>query len=390
MIKSFYTLIAAAFLFASCNNSAKDEQEKSSTGSGASKTVVIPEKAKFDTVVDSKPITLYYLKNKNNFQAAVTNYGARMVGFILPGKDGELRDIVVGFDNVKDYITAKERYFGCIVGRYGNRIAKGQFSLDGKTYQLDLNNGVNTLHGGRTGFHSRVWDAVQPDSQTLTLTYVAADGEEGYPGKMTTQVTYKLTDENELQMSYEITTDKKTIVNVTNHNYWNLNGEGSGTINNHELLIKATKYTPVDSTLIPTGKLEPVAGTPFDFTTFHKIGERVEADNVQLKYGKGYDHNFVLDKGITAVPELITSLRGDLSGIVMDIYTTEPAIQFYGGNFMQSLHTLKTGVKDDFRTALCLETQHYPDSPNQPAFPTTVLEPGKKYTSKTVHRFYVK
>lgn len=388
MIKSFYTLIAAAFLFASCNNSAKDEQEKSSTGSGASKTVVIPEKAKFDTVVDSKPITLYYLKNKNNFQAAVTNYGARMVGFILPGKDGELRDIVVGFDNVKDYITAKERYFGCIVGRYGNRIAKGQFSLDGKTYQLDLNNGVNTLHGGRTGFHSRVWDAVQPDSQTLILTYVAADGEEGYPGKMTTQVTYKITDDNELQMSYEITTDKKTIVNVTNHNYWNLNGEGSGTINNHELLIKATKYTPVDSTLIPTGKLEPVEGTPFDFTTFHKIGERVEADNVQLKYGKGYDHNFVLDKGITAVPELITTLKGDLSGIVMDIYTTEPAIQFYGGNFMQSLHTLKTGVKDDFRTALCLETQHYPDSPNQPSFPATVLEPGKKYISKTVHKFH--
>lgn len=388
MIKSFYTLIAAAFLFASCNNSEKDEQEKSSTGSGASKTVVIPEKAKFDTVVDSKPITLYYLKNKNNFQAAVTNYGARMVGFILPGKDGELRDIVVGFDNVKDYITAKERYFGCIVGRFGNRIAKGQFSLDGKTYQLDLNNGVNTLHGGRTGFHSRVWDAVQPDSQTLILTYIAADGEEGYPGKMTTQVTYKITDDNELQMSYEITTDKKTIVNVTNHNYWNLNGEGSGTINNHELLIKATKYTPVDSTLIPTGKLEPVEGTPFDFTTFQKIGERVEADNVQLKYGKGYDHNFVLDKGITAEPELITTLKGDLSGIVMDIYTTEPAIQFYGGNFMESLHILKTGVKDEFRTALCLETQHYPDSPNQPSFPATVLEPGKKYISKTVHKFH--
>lgn len=386
MIKSFYTLIAATFLFASCNNSAKDE--KSSTGSGASKTVVIPEKAKFDTVVDSKPITLYYLKNKNNFQAAVTNYGARMVGFLLPGKDGELRDIVIGFDNVKDYITAKERYFGCIVGRFGNRIAKGQFSLDGKTYQLDLNNGVNTLHGGRTGFHSRVWDAVQPDSQTLILTYVAADGEEGYPGKMTTQVTYKITDDNELQMSYEITTDKKTIVNVTNHNYWNLNGEGSGTINNHELLIKATKYTSVDSTLIPTGKLEPVEGTPFDFTTFHKIGERVEADNVQLKYGKGYDHNFVLDKGITAEPELITTLKGDLSGIVMDIYTTEPAIQFYGGNFMESLHILKTGVKDEFRTALCLETQHYPDSPNQPSFPATVLEPGKKYISKTVHKFH--
>ena len=387
MNKSLFALIAAAFLFASCNSGGKDTKEES-TADSVSKSVIIPDKAKFDTVVDTKPVTLYYLRNKNNFQAAVTNYGARMVGFVLPDKDGKLRDIVVGFDNVKDYITAKERYYGCIVGRFGNRIAKGQFTLDGKTYQLDLNNGVNTLHGGRTGFHSRVWDAVQPDSQTLVLTYIAADGEEGYPGKMTTQVTYKLTDDNELQISYEISTDKKTIVNVTNHNYWNLNGEGSGSINNHELQIKAAKYTPVDSTLIPTGKLEPVAGTPFDFTIFHKIGERVEADNIQLKYGKGYDHNFVLDKGITAEPELITTLKGDLSGIVMDIYTTEPAIQFYGGNFMESLHTLKTGVKDDYRTALCLETQHYPDSPNQPAFPTTVLEPGKKYVSKTVHKFH--
>lgn len=387
MSKSLFALIAAAFLFASCNSGGKDIKEES-TADSVSKSVIIPDKAKFDTVVDTKPVTLYYLRNKNNFQAAVTNYGARMVGFVLPDKDGKLRDIVIGFDNVNDYITAKERYYGCIVGRFGNRIAKGQFTLDGKTYQLDLNNGVNTLHGGRTGFHSRVWDAVQPDSQTLVLTYIAADGEEGYPGKMTTQVTYKLTDDNELQISYEISTDKKTIVNVTNHNYWNLNGEGSGSINNHELLIKAAKYTPVDSTLIPTGKLEPVAGTPFDFTTFHKIGERVEADNIQLRYGKGYDHNFVLDKGITTEPELITTLKGDLSGIVMDIYTTEPAIQFYGGNFMESLHTLKTGVKDDYRTALCLETQHYPDSPNQPAFPTTVLEPGKKYVSKTVHKFH--
>lgn len=387
MNKSLFAFVAATFLFVSCNNGGKNEKEESPADS-ISKAVVFPDKAKFDTVVDARPVTLFYLKNKNNFQAAVTNYGARMVGFILPGKDGKLRDIVVGFDNVKDYITAKERYYGCIVGRFGNRIAKGQFTLDDKTYQLDLNNGVNTLHGGRTGFHSRVWDAVQPDNQTLVLTYIAADGEEGYPGKMTTQVTYKLTDDNELQMSYEISTDKKTVVNVTNHNYWNLNGEGSGIINNHELLIKATTYTPVDSTLIPTGKLEPVAGTPFDFTTFHKIGERVEADNIQLRYGKGYDHNFVLDKGITTEPELITTLKGDLSGIVMDIYTTEPAIQFYGGNFMESLHTLKTGVKDDYRTALCLETQHYPDSPNQPAFPTTVLEPGKKYVSKTVHKFH--
>ncbi|MBK8952931.1 MAG: galactose mutarotase [Chitinophagaceae bacterium] len=390
MNKNFLIIISAATLLIACNNSSTKKKENDFSDSTTAKTVVLLEKAKFDTVVDSRPVTLYYLKNKNNFQAAVTNYGARMVSFVLPGKDGEPMDVVVGFDNIKDYIIAAERYFGCIVGRFGNRIAKGQFTLDGKKYQLDLNNGVNSLHGGRTGFHSRVWDAVQSDSQKLVLTYVSADGEEGYPGRMTTQATYKLTDDNELQMSYEITTDKKTIVNVTNHNYWNLNGEGSGTINNHELFIKAANYTPVDSTLIPTGNLEPVAGTPFDFTTLHKIGERIDVNNTQLRYGKGYDHNYVLDKGITAEPELITTVKGDLSGIVMDIYTTEPAIQFYGGNFMQSLHTLKTGAKDDFRTAFCLETQHYPDAPNQPAFPTTVLEPGKKYISKTVHKFYVK
>lgn len=348
----------------------------------------LPAREKFDTVIDGKQNSLYFLTNKNNFRAAVTNYGARMVGFLVPDKDGKLTDIVVGFDNVKDYVKAEERYFGVIVGRFGNRIAKGKFTLDGKTYQLDLNNGANTLHGGRTGFHSRMWDAVQTDSQTVVFTYVSKDGEEGYPGTLTTKATYKLTDDNELRIDYEITTDKKTITNITNHNYWNLNGEGSGTINNHDLMIKATKYTPVDSTLIPTG-IETVANTPFDFTASHKIGERIETDNTQLKYGKGYDHNFVLDKGMTAAPELITTVKGDVSGIVMDISTTEPAIQFYGGNFMQSKHTLKSGAKDDFRTALCLETQHFPDSPNQPSFPTTVLEPGKKYVSTTVHKFYI-
>ena len=329
---SMLVATCAITLLNSCNNDStgkKTEEIKSNMNLPVS----LPPKEKFDTSVDGKAVTLFYLKNNNNLRAAVTNYGARMVSFLIPRKNGQQVDVVVGFDNAKDFVSAEERYFGAIVGRFANRIAKGKFTLDGNTYQLDLNNGVNSLHGGRTGFHSRVWDAVQPDSQTVILTYVSKDGEEGYPGTMTTKMTYRLTDDNELQMEFEVTTDKKTVVNVTNHNYWNLNGEGSGSINNHDLMIKASKYTPVDSTLIPTG-IEPVANTPFDFTTTHKIGERVDADHIQLKYGKGYDHNYVLDKGITTTPELIAVVRGDVSGIKMEIRTTEPGLQFYGGNFM--------------------------------------------------------
>lgn len=387
----YATLIVASAILFSCNNNTASTPKTStadSTVAAATGNSVLLSKEKFDTVVDGVKNSLYYLTNKNNFKAAVTNYGARMVAFELPDKNGKLTEVVLGFDNVKDFITGAERFFGAIVGRYGNRIAKGKFTLDGKSYQLDLNNGTNTLHGGKTGFFSRMWTAVQPDSQTVVLTYISKDGEEGYPGTMTTKVTYQLTDENELHINYEISTDKKTVCNVTNHNYWNLNGEGSGTINNHQLMIKAAKYTPVDSTLIPTG-IAAVAGTPFDFTTLHTIGERVDADNTQLKYGKGYDHNYVLDKGITKTPELIATVKGDVSGIVMDIFTTEPGVQFYGGNFMQSKNILKSGVKDDFRTAFCLETQHFPDAPNQPSFPTTVLVPGQVYKSTTIHKFSI-
>lgn len=386
MLRSAILFVTIAGLLSCNNNNSTENNKQGADTANASGNVLLPSKNKFDTLVDGKQISLYYLKNKNNLEAAVTNYGARMVSLLVPDKKGKLIDVVVGFDNAKDFITGGERYFGAIVGRFGNRIAGGKFVLDGKSYQLDLNNGVNTLHGGRTGFHSRVWDAVQLDSQTIELTYVSKDGEEGYPGTLTTKVIYKLTDDNEISMAYEMTTDKNTVINITNHNYWNLNGEGSGTINNHELMIKATKYTPVDSTLIPTG-IEPVANSPFDFTSSHKIGERIEANNTQLKYGKGYDHNFVLDKGLTATTEMIATAKGDLSGIEMEVLTTEPGLQFYGGNFMQSQHTLKSGAKDDFRTAFCLETQHFPDSPNQPSFPSTVLEKGKPYKSVSIFRF---
>jgi aldose 1-epimerase len=372
-----------------CNNSGTgSEKKESTTTSTKQKNRLLPAASAFDTTVDGKKIALFTIKNANGYTAAITNYGARMVGFLVPDKNGAFKDIVVGFDNIHDYITAKERFFGAIVGRFGNRIAKGRFSLDGKPYQLAINNAPNTLHGGPTGFHSRIWEAKQIDSQSVECTYVAADGEEGYPGRLTTRVVYKITSENELVINLEMSTDKKTIVNVTNHNYWNLNGEGSGTINNHELMITAANYTPIDSTFIPAG-IAPVKNTPFDFTVLKKIGNQLQDENVQLKYGKGYDHNFVLDKGITKTPGLAAVVVGDKSGIMMSILTTEPGLQFYGGNFMQSVHTLKSGAKDDHRTALCLETQHFPDSPNQPAFPSTVLNPGAPLTSSTVIKFEI-
>jgi aldose 1-epimerase len=287
-------------------------------------------------------------------------------------------------------MKSTEPYFGATIGRFCNRIAKGKFSLDGQQYTLFANNGPNTLHGGRKGFGDVVWDATQPNDSSLRLHYISKDGEEGFPGNLDVTVTYTVGANNEFKCDYKATTDKKTVINLTNHAFFNLNGEGSGTINNHVLQVAATQYTPVDSTLIPLGKHEAVAGTPFDFRTPTAIGARVgdTVNSKQLKWGKGYDHNFVLSDGSTAFKHAAT-IRGDKSGIVMEVYTMEPGLQFYGGNFMQSANTFKGGSKDDFRTAFCLETQHFPDSPNQPTFPSTVLEPGKTYQTSSVYRFKV-
>lgn len=344
-----------------------------------------PDAAAFDTVLDGKQVRLLYLKNAKGMRAAVTNYGARMVGFEVPDSAGQPVDIVLGLAGIRDYILAEERFFGAVVGRFGNRIARGKFVLDNNTYQLDINNPPNTLHGGRTGFHSRVWDMEQPDSQTVRLHYVSADGEEGYPGELKVMVEYHLNQEGGLELNYEWSANQRTVANITNHNFWNLNGEGSGTINNHWLQVMAEQYTPVDSTLIPTG-IASVAGTPFDFREGQIIGARLDSSNVQLRYGGGFDHNFVLNKGVTEGSQWLATITGDQTGIEMQIYSTEPGLQFYGGNFMQSRHTLKSGAKDDFRTAFCLETQHFPDSPNQPGFPSTLVEPGKTYRSHTEYR----
>ena len=319
--------------------------------------------------------------------ASLTNYGGRIVSLLVPDSSGKLVDVVVGFDRVSDYVTSTEPYFGATIGRYGNRIAKGSFVIDGKTYQSSINNAPNMLHGGKMGFQNVVWDAEQTNDQTLVLTYLSKDMEEGFPGNLKVKVTYTLTDDNELKIDYEATTDKITVVNLTNHAFFNLNGEGSGNILNHTLEVNADKYTPVDATLIPTGKILPVDGTPFDFRKMVAIGKRINEENEQLKNGLGYDHNFVLNRSNTNGLQAAATVTGDKSGITMQVFTTEPGLQFYSGNFMQSKNTFKSGVKDDFRTAFCLETQHFPDSPNQPSFPSTLLNPGETYRSTSVYKF---
>jgi aldose 1-epimerase len=390
MRNSLSVLIFVSLAFVACNNAQQTtEQQNSDTTKSQSQSMQIPDAKAFQQTIDGKPTNLYVLKN-SNIVAAITNYGARVVSLLVPDKNGKMTDVVVGFDNVNDYTQGGDTYFGAIVGRYGNRIAKGKFELDGKKYTLPTNNGPNSLHGGDTGFSRKVWDAQQLNDSTLQLTYVSKDGEEGYPGTLTAKVTYTVMGNQELKIDYEATTDKKTVVNLTNHSYFNLNGQGSGTINNHLMMINADKFTPVDSTLIPTGSLESVANTPLDFRSPTAIGARInDTSSLQLKYGKGYDHNFVINPTNDSLTKA-AEVMGDQSGIVMDVFTDQPGMQFYGGNFMDGSHTLKGGKKDNYRTAFCLETQHYPDSPNHPDFPSTTLSPGEVYKTTTIYEFSVK
>jgi aldose 1-epimerase len=385
---------AAAFMI-SCGDSTGEKGNGSadSTAANAQSTPAavavpgFPGAAAFDKTVDGQQTKLYILKNNKGMAAAITNYGGRIVGLRVPGRNDSTVDVVTGFGSVDDFINSTEPYFGATIGRYGNRIAKGKFSLDGKSYTMFINNPPNTLHGGKKGFQAVVWNAQQENDSTLELRYMSKDGEEGFPGNLNVKVIYTVTSDNALAISYEAETDKKTVVNLTNHAFFNLNGEGSGTILNHVLQVYADRYTPVDSTLIPTGKLATVAGTPFDFIKPTKIGSRIDQNNDQLKNGKGYDHNYVLrGSGLKHA----ATVTGDKSGIVMDVYTVEPGLQFYSGNFMAGKNTFKGGVKDEFRTAFCLETQHFPDSPNQPSFPSTALNPGETYKTNSIYRFSVK
>ncbi len=379
-----------ASLSVSCNTDTKKSNHKSMNTDSLKVTGQLPDRSNFVDTLDGKATDLYIIKNSRGSKLAITNYGGRFVGLLVPDKTGRLRDVVVGFKTLEGFINSTEPYFGATIGRVGNRIAKGKFSIDGKEYNLFTNNGPNTLHGGKKGFQYVVWDAEQLNDSTLVLSYLSKDGEEGFPGNLQVKVTYGLTQNNEVTMQYEATTDKKTVVNLTNHAFFNLNGEGSGSINNHLLQINADAYTPIDVTLIPTGKTEPVSSTPFDFTKPMSIGSRLDTNaNTQLRYGNGYDHNFVLRRNNSAGLQAAASIVGDASGIIMEIATTEPGLQFYGGNFMQSKNTFKGGSKDDFRTAFCLETQHFPDAPNQPTFPSIILEPGKTYLSSSVYKFSI-
>jgi aldose 1-epimerase len=383
----------SALLLAGCGN---NEPAASTADTTAAKTAkaasLLPNPDSFRDTADGQATGLYFLHN-GNLTAAITNYGARVVSLIVPDKNGNPTDVVLGYDSIGKYIHQPDTYFGAIVGRYGNRIAKGKFKLNGKEYTLYKNNGPNTLHGGKKGFDAVVWNARKLDTSTLRLTYLSKDGEEGYPGNLNVTVTYTL-DSNGLRIAYEATTDKATVLNLTNHSYFNLNGQGSGTINNHTLRINAGYYSPVDSFLIPTGKIDSVGGTPFDFRQPTAIGARVnDSANRQIKFGRGYDHNFVLDQwfgkpGAHYPLQLPAAVAGgDLSGINLAVYTDQPGIQFYGGNFMQGTNPLKAGKTDGYRTAFCLETQHYPNSPNEPSFPSTVLKPGEKYHSSTYFEF---
>ncbi len=341
---------------------------------------------------DFDTIKIYTLKNASGVTIKVTNFGAIITSIVVPDRQGKMADIALGYDHVEDYINAVDKpYFGAIVGRCGNRIARGRFTLDGQTYQLAVNNGENHLHGGLIGFDKVVWDA-QPIEGSgwvgLQLAYRSKDGEEGYPGNLDVHVTYKLTDENQLIVEYLATTDKATPVNLTQHTYFNLKGEGQGTILDHELMLNAAQFTPIDAGFIPSGSLAPVAGTPFDFTSPKPIGRDIENDDLQLKHGLGYDHNFVIkrpadDHGLVLAAEVYEPT----SGRVLQVHTTEPGVQFYCGNFLDGRLVGKSGQKYVYRGGFCLETQHYPDSPNQPQFPSTILRPGAKYQSTTKFTF---
>jgi len=342
----------------------------------------------FGTTAGGEKASLYTLINANGASASISNYGGTVTSLMMPDRNGKMGDVVLGFNKLADY-EKKSPYFGCLVGRYGNRIAKGEFTLDGKTYHLPINNNGQSLHGGLKGFDKVVWNATPLETKqgpSLKLTYVSKDGEEGYPGKLSVTATYTLTNKNELKLVYSAKTDKPTVVNLTHHSYFNLAGQGNGDILGHVVTIHANKFTPVDKVLIPSGKLASVKGTPFDFRKPTSIGARIQEKDEQLKNGKGYDHNWVADKWPGHLG-LIAKIEEPKSGRVLEVISTEPGVQFYSGNFLDGTLTGKGGKVYNFRNGFCFEPQHFPDSPNHKNFPSTVLRPGQTYKNTIIYRF---
>ncbi len=364
-----------------CTNKQKEAPGEQTTLSGL-------KRSDFRSVVNGDSTDLYVLTNANGMEVTLTNYGGRIVSVMVPDREGNLKDVVLGFDNIDDYVNV-DNNFGATIGRYGNRIANGKITVEGVEYQLPQNNFGHTLHGGPEGFHKKVFHAVQPDSQTVVFTYLSKDGEAGFPGNLDVKVTVTLTDDNAIDLQYEATTDKETVVNLTNHSYFNLTGDGNNTILNDLLTLNADAFTPVDDTFMTTGEISPVEGTPMDFRTPTAIGERINNyDYEQLKNGDGYDHNWVLNTN-GDISQVAATVYSPVTGIQLDVYTNEPGIQVYTGNFLDGTVTGKNGAVYAKRNAICLETQKYPDSPNKPDWPSPYLKPGEKYTSRCIYKFSV-
>ena len=346
-------------------------------------------KETFGKTSAGETVDLYTLRNVNGMETKITNYGGIVVSLTAPDRNGKFADVVLGFNDLENYLTKNDPYMGAIIGRYGNRIAKGRFKLNGVEYKLAVNNGENHLHGGIKGFDKVIWTGRELKTKAgpaVVLTYLSKDGEEGYPGNLRVRVVYTLTNRNELKIDYSATSDKDTVTNLTHHSYFNLAGEGNGDILNHQVIINANRFVPTDAGSIPTGELKAVAGTPFDFLNATAIGARINQDDQQLKFGNGYDHTWVIN-GRAGTLRRAAIVFEQTTGRGMQVFTTEPGVQFYTGNFLNGTLTGKSGKPYPRRSGFCLETQHYPDSPNQPSFPTTTLRRGRTYTSTTIYRF---
>ncbi len=376
------TWLIALIVVVACTGKQKETLADVTTLSGLNRS-------NFQSLINGDSTDLYVLKNDNGMEVTVTNYGGRIVSVMVPDKDGKMQDVVLGFDNVDDYVNINNN-FGATIGRYGNRIAHGKITVDGVEYELPQNNFGHTLHGGSEGFDTKVFKANQPDNQTVVLTYLSPDGEAGFPGNLDVKVTMRLTNDNGIDIQYEAETDKETVVNLTNHSYFNLSGDANNTILGDMLMINADQFTPVDNTFMTTGAIDNVEGTPMDFRTSTAIGERInEYDFDQLKNGDGYDHNWVLNtKG--DISQVAASVYSPATGIQLDVYTDEPGLQVYAGNFLDGSVTGKYGAVYGKRNAICLETQKYPDSPNKSDWPSPYLKPGEKYTSRCIYKFSVK